>query len=160
MFRSKQNFRDLRELIDVIPAQFLRHKSSHASQSAKLWQLSRVSKRVWKPKGIAPLPKSTLKISLPQDELSGKRFTRRHISVMLNPRTANVLESAVLNVILHTLKSRWVECLEPFVLLGGGGGKVVLGVLVDEIALSHPGADYFALRFCEWPEPTRIYENY
>lgn len=69
--------RGVREVIDVVPAQFLRQEPCHARNPANLGELGRVAKGVWEPEGAASLAKSALKVALAVEELPDQRFSAR-----------------------------------------------------------------------------------
>src|SRR5271155_1825057 len=93
--------RGMRELVDVVPAQLLREKPTHARQSTKLWKLTRVPKGVWKPKCLAAFSKVALKESLAVKELPDKRLSTRHVRIVFDPATADRLEDPLLHLFFN-----------------------------------------------------------
>jgi len=144
------------KVVDVVPAQFLREESAHASQSTQLRELCRVPKGIRKPESCASLTEATLVISLSVQELSDKRLTTGHISVVLDPATSNRHECAFLDLAFYAVKGGRIQGLQPFELLSLRGDEAVLGISLQEIALIQPRSCNLTLSLRPWPQPAGI----
>ena len=82
--------------------------------------------------------KLALVVPLAIQELSTKRFARRHVGVHLDPGGAEGLESAFGDLCLDPREQGGVELLYPLELLCLRRGESMLGVTIHEIALRRP----------------------
>jgi len=146
----------VRKLVDIVPTQLLSKESSHAGQSAQLRELAGVPKGVRQPKCLASFSKIALEEALPVYELSDKGLATRQVSIMLNPAASDRLESALLDLVLDSVKDIRIVLFEPLVLLCLGDGKSMFWVTIHQIALVRPGSGNLPLRLSPRPKPAGI----
>jgi len=109
--------------IGNLPRKLLCKEVIHPSKSDELRKSTGQAETVRQPRGLATDSKPALEETLAEDELTGETFTRRHIGVVLYPRTTDRVELSFEDLGLDTLEQLWVELLEPLILLYAHHGK-------------------------------------
>jgi hypothetical protein len=94
----------MRELVMSTPRQFLSQEIFNSCRLDNLRKLRAVSKSVWQKENFNAFAKFFLGKSLPIEELPDHRFTRRDVSIKLNPGSSDNLESPALDRFLYSLK--------------------------------------------------------
>jgi len=94
----------MRELVMSTPRQFLSQEILNSCRLDNLRKLRAVSKSVWQKENFDAFAKFFLGESLSVEELSYHRFTRRNVSIKLNPGSSDYLKSSTLDRFFYSLK--------------------------------------------------------
>ena len=99
------------EVVDVVPAELLSEEPRHASKTADLRKLCRVTERIREPEGSTSLSKTAFEVALSVHKLAHQRLSTWHVRIVLDPTTANGLESPLLDLAFNAVEDRRIQLL-------------------------------------------------
>jgi len=76
------------EIVELIPTDLLSEEVVTSCQSCELWDLSVVTERVGEPESATVGTESRVEVSLTEEELSNKRFSRGKKLIRFYPHTS------------------------------------------------------------------------
>ena len=121
-----------------LPAELLGKEVLHTPSAEDLWERTGKAETIREPPNATPLAEARLEVALTVDELPCERLAGRHVSVVLDPRATDWIEFPLEHLLAHSLEERWVQLLEPLVLLSRGAHKAVLRITFHKINLCRP----------------------